>query len=110
MVWDWIVIQIFSLTPPVYINVLLSLSSISSIYLSSIERQCGSSTTVSVKKKKSEFEASIAEKDKHIESLEVELKLAREEFEAETSKIRQESSEAVVHLNLAQVKIKDLKD
>jgi hypothetical protein len=63
-----------------------------------------------IKKKTSEFEASSAKKDKHSESLEVELKLAREEFEAETSKIRQESSEAVVHLNLAQVKIKDLKD
>jgi hypothetical protein len=63
-----------------------------------------------MEKKISEFEVSNAEKDKRIASFEGELKRAREEYEVETSKIRLESVEVVVILNLAQVKMGDLND
>lgn len=61
-------------------------------------------------KKVSELKALNAEKDKHIASLEAELKRSKEEYEAETNKIRQVSAEVVVDLSAAQVKIKDLND
>jgi chromosome segregation ATPase len=61
-------------------------------------------------KQVSELEASGAEKDKCIASLEAELNQAKEEYEAETNKIRQAFAEVAVDLNAAQVKIGDLND
>ena len=61
-------------------------------------------------KKISELKASNAEKDKHIATLEVELKQAKEEYEAGTSKIRRASADASIDLSAAQVKIGDLND
>jgi chromosome segregation ATPase len=55
-----------------------------------------------MEKKISEFKASNVEKDGRIASLKAELNRAREEYEAETTKIRQESIEVVVNFNLAQ--------
>lgn len=62
----------------------------------------------SLENKTSKFEALNVEKDKHIAMLEAKLSQAKVEFEAETTKIRQVSSEAYVDLNLAQVKMADL--
>ena len=50
-------------------------------------------------RKVSEFEASNVEKDKQIASLEAELKWAKEEYEAKTTKIMQASAEVVVNLS-----------
>lgn len=61
-------------------------------------------------KKVSELEASHVEKDKHIVSLEAELKRTKEGYKAKTSKIRLASAEAAIHLSAAQVKIGDLND
>jgi molecular chaperone GrpE (heat shock protein) len=61
-------------------------------------------------RKISELEASNAEKDNRIASLEAELKRAKEEHEAKTTKIMQASIEVAVNLSIAQVKIDDLKD
>lgn len=55
-----------------------------------------------MEKKISEFKASNMEKDGCIASLKAELNRAREHYEAETTKIRQESIEVVVNFNLAQ--------
>jgi hypothetical protein len=52
-------------------------------------------------KKISDLEALDAEKDKRITLLEAELKQAKKEFEAETTRIRQASAEAVVNLSAA---------
>jgi restriction endonuclease S subunit len=52
-------------------------------------------------KKLSELEALNAEKDKRIESLDDELKWAKEEYEAEVNKIRQTSTETAVNLSAA---------
>jgi hypothetical protein len=59
------------------------------------------------KKKVSELDASNVEKDKQISSLEAELKLEKEEFEAETKKIGKASTEVAISLSAAQVKIDD---
>jgi hypothetical protein len=61
-------------------------------------------------KKISKLEASNAEKDRRITTLEVELKLEKEEYKAQTSKIRRASVEAAVDLSVAQVNIGDLND
>lgn len=58
----------------------------------------------------SEFKSLGIENDKRIASLEAELKQAKNEYEAEANKIGQGSTEATVDLNIAQVKIEDLKD
>jgi predicted RNase H-like nuclease (RuvC/YqgF family) len=50
------------------------------------------------------------EQDRYIASLKVELKQAKEEYEAETTKMRQASAEAAVDLSATQVKIGDLND
>lgn len=52
-------------------------------------------------KKISELEASDAGKDKRITLLEAELKQAKKEYEAKTTRIRQASAEAVVNLSTA---------
>jgi hypothetical protein len=57
-----------------------------------------------------ELEASNVEKDKRIASLEAKLKWAKVEYEAETTKIMQASTEAAVNFSGAQVRIDDLKD
>jgi seryl-tRNA synthetase len=56
-----------------------------------------------MEKKISEFKASNVEKDGRIASLKAKLNRAREEYKAETTKIRQESIEAIVNFNLAQI-------
>lgn len=61
-------------------------------------------------KKISELEASNVEKDRRIALLKAEMKQAKEEYEAETTKMWQASIEAVVDLSAAQVKIGDLND
>lgn len=61
-------------------------------------------------KKVSELEALNVEEDKHIASLEAELKWAKEEYKVEINKIKQASVEAAVDLSAAQVKIGDLND
>ena len=63
-----------------------------------------------VRKKISMLEASNVEMDRCIATLEVELKRAKEEYEAKTSKIRWASVEATVDLSAAQVKVGDLND
>jgi chromosome segregation ATPase len=59
-------------------------------------------------KKISKLGASDAEKGRHIASLDAEVERAKEEYEAETTKIRQASDEAVVDLSASQMKIGDL--
>jgi hypothetical protein len=61
-----------------------------------------------MEKKISEHETSNVEKGRRIASLEAELERAKEEYEAETTKIRQASDEAVIDLSASQVKIGDL--
>lgn len=56
-----------------------------------------------MEKKISEFKASNVEKDGRIASLKAKLNRAREEYKAEMTKIRQESIEAIVNFNLAQI-------
>jgi septal ring factor EnvC (AmiA/AmiB activator) len=63
-----------------------------------------------MREEKNELEASNAEKDKWIVSLEAKLKWVKGEHEAKTTKLMQASVEVAVNLSSAQVKIDDLKD
>jgi chromosome segregation ATPase len=63
-----------------------------------------------MREEKNKLEASNAEKDKRIASLEAELERVKKEHEGETTKLMQAFAEVDVNLSSAQAKIDDLKD